>query len=100
MNIVFWLFQPEVWIIAGIILIAAEVLDGSTIFFLPFGVGALLNAILIGQQANTSMPDLLIFNDWWEMLVSWAVLALVASLILRMISRYRSKSQDADINEY
>lgn len=96
----YWLFQPEVWIILGIILIAAELLDGSVIFFLPFGLGALLNAVLVHQQANAALPSVLLFDQWWQMLISWALFAVLALALLRVILAFRKRGAEADINEY
>ena len=58
MFLSYWLFLPELWIIAGIILICLEIVDGSLIFFLPLGLGSFLNALILFLQENESMFDL------------------------------------------
>ena len=52
MFLSYWLFLPELWIIAGIILICLEIVDGSLIFFLPLGLGSFLNALILFLQEN------------------------------------------------
>lgn len=100
MGIAYWLYQPEVWIILGIVLILAELTDGSAIFFLPFGLGALSNALLVSLQSSENLPSVLEFSEWWNMLISWALLAVVALGLLRLIFSFRRRKKDQDINEY
>ena len=100
MDIADWLFLPEVWIIAGILLIVAEVLDGGMIFFLPFGIASLLNAGLISQQGSFELPNILTLSTWSDTLISQAVFAVVAVLVLRVVSRLRGKRNEPDVNEY
>ena len=57
MFLSYWLFLPELWVIAGIILICLEIVDGSLIFFLPLGLGSILNALILFLQENESMVD-------------------------------------------
>jgi membrane protein implicated in regulation of membrane protease activity len=100
MTLGYWLFQPEVWVIAGILLVLAEVLDGSAIFFLPFGLGALANALLVHWQGSAALPSLLVLETWYDTLISLALLALVALLVLRLFMRFRCRTPPADVNDY
>ena len=96
----YWLYQSEVWIILGVLFIMAELLDGSAIFFLPFGIGALFNAALVRLQAWPDLSILLIFNQWWQMFISWSAFALVAFVLLRIVFFRLRRRQEPDINQY
>jgi membrane protein implicated in regulation of membrane protease activity len=45
-----WIFFPEIWLILGILLIAADVLIGTAFFALSIGVAALIIAALLFIQ--------------------------------------------------
>lgn len=100
MELSYWLFLPQVWLIAGIILILAEVLDGNMIFFLPFGLASLCNSALVSMQGSLSLPGFLVLEEWSDTLIALAIFAVIASLILRLVSRGRARKKDGDINEY
>ena len=45
-----WTFQPQIWVIVGLVFILLEMTDGSAIFFLPMGL----------KRTNRRFMDLLI----------------------------------------
>jgi membrane protein implicated in regulation of membrane protease activity len=96
----YWLLLPQVWVILGIVLVAAELLDTSTIFFLPLGVGSLGNAALIALYQRDSVGGLISFDAWDDTLIPLAVMAVAVSLALQVYSRGRRRRQSSDINEY
>ena len=93
----YWLLNPKVWIIIGIVLIAMEVLDGSFIFFLPIGVGSLINAIILYLQENQIIFKEYLLNYWYHTFVSLGISSLIISFILQKLSR---KSDNEDVNDY
>ena len=93
----YWLLNPKVWIIIGIILIAMEVIDGSFIFFLPIGVGSLINAIILYLQENQIIFKEYILNYWYHTFISLGISSLIISFMLQKVS---NKSTDKDVNDY
>jgi membrane protein implicated in regulation of membrane protease activity len=100
MELSYWLLLPQVWIILGIVLIAAEMLDTSTIFFLPLGMAALVNAALIALYQNGMLGTWLTLETWDDTLIPLAVIAVSMSLLLQLYSRGRRRRESKDINEY
>ena len=97
LSLSYWLFLIQFWIILGIIFIGLEILDGSLIFFLPIGVGSLLNAFLLFLQEYEVFFDYQIISIWHHSLVSLAVFSLIISYSLRYLS---FKKDNDDINKY
>ena len=97
LSLSYWLFLIQFWIILGIIFIGLEILDGSLIFFLPIGVGSLLNAFLLFLQKHEVFFDYQIITIWHHTLVSLAVFSLIISYSLRYIN---FKKDNKDINKY
>ena len=97
MFLSYWLFLPELWIIAGIILICLEIIDGSLIFFLPLGLGSFLNALILFLQENESIFDYQIISVWHHSLATLALFSLIISFSLKWFSKNKSEE---DINKY
>ncbi len=100
MELSYWLLLPQVWIILGIVLIAAEMLDTSTIFFLPVGIAALGNAALIALYQNGTLGSWLELEAWDDTLIPLAIMAVTASVLLQLYSRGRRHRKSTDINDY
>ncbi len=98
------LLQPETWLILGLILVGLEILvDGSWAIFLPLGVASLVNGGLIYAH-NTWlpgwMPGLALLDNWAATLLSYLVLAVIATIALRYYVRHRKIDNTPDINQY
>jgi membrane protein implicated in regulation of membrane protease activity len=100
MELSYWLLLPQVWVIVGIVLIAAEMLDTSTVFFLPLGLAALGNAALIWLYQNGTLGTWLELERWDDTLIPLAIMAVTASLLLQLYSRGRRRQKSTDINDY
>jgi|AACY02.3.fsa_nt_gi NfeD-like. len=94
-----FLFVPHYWVIAGLILVALELTDGSLIFFLPLGLSSLLQAGIIYLQ-QTGMLGMIIYEDWWENLIGLAILMVLMTIMLRVVSHHRSGDGPKDVNDY
>lgn len=101
-SLSYWLFIPEVWIILGIILIVLEVtMDGSMAIFLPLGLAALLNGLIIYLQETAALGANTILLDRWEnTLISYALLSIVFTLALRFFVRHKRTDTTPDVNDY
>lgn len=92
-----WLFWVQFWVILGIVLISLELFDGSLIFFLPVGLGAFVNALLLFLQNQDLLFGFSILSVWHHTLVSFAIFSFVASYCLR----YLNFNKDGeDVNKY
>ncbi len=103
LTVSYWLYLPQFWVIIGILFILLELLDGSAIFMLPMGVGALLVAALLYGVDHGMLPFELIPDVWYWLLVYWIIAAVGLVIPLRLLNRRRPKGQssvDDDINSY
>ena len=66
-----WLSNPQIWIIAGILLIVVEVLVGG-MFALPVGVSALIMAVLMYADEQSLLGESRLLTDWEDILIAFA----------------------------
>ena len=91
-----WLSNPQIWIIAGILLIVVEVLVGG-MFALPVGVSALSMAVLMYADEQTLLGESRLLTDWEDILIAFAVLTVVSVGVLRLLFQ---RKDEGDINKY
>ncbi len=96
-------YQPEIWLICGLIFVLLELTDGSTIFFLPLGLGAALMSVWVYLFNARIIPSFWLSPKWYFTLLIWALLALIISFALQAYRRGTSAKKpedDGDINDY
>ena len=91
----YWLLLPEVWLIAGIVLIVAELLLGSGYFLLALCVAALIFSGLVRLQEKGLIS---LLADWMDIAVVYGLLTLVSIFILKFFVQDKTKNED--INKY
>ena len=101
-SLSYWLLLPQFWIIIGLLFIGLEMLDGSLFFFLPIGIGSLLNALILYIQENyilnsENLSHYEIISIWHHSLISLAFFSVVASYSLRYLN---VKKNQEDVNNY
>jgi membrane protein implicated in regulation of membrane protease activity len=94
-TINYWLLLPEMWLIAGIVLIVAELLLGTAYFLLALGVASLIFSGLAFLQEKELVNFL---TDWMDIAVVYGLLTLVSIFLLRFFVQDKTKSED--INKY
>ncbi len=94
-----FLFIFQTWIVIGIAFLVFELFDGSTIFFLPLSLSSFVTSAYVFALENLFLPSILFFDQWYEILLFWALLGLLISLVLVRFWK-RSKFDDSDINNY
>ena len=94
-----WLFYPEVWVILGIVLIAADVFIGAAFFVLSIGFAALMVAALLFMQDQSWFGTLVIFETWRDVGIWFAVLSLVSVGIIKIAFQPKNDTK-SDINKY
>ena len=102
-QIASWAYQPQVWVIVGLIFVLLEVTDGSAIFFLPMGIGAELMALWIFTFNEGALPENWMSTNWYWLLAIWIVISLLATLTLAKYRKFkvsREENSIDDINKY
>ncbi|MDE0242254.1 MAG: hypothetical protein OXI95_05145 [bacterium] len=99
LSLSYWLFQPELWVILGIILIVVDIMVGFGLIVLPVGVAALLVGVALYGDSRQLFGDANLFTSWCMILILFAVLSIVALGLIRLAFQ-RSKSDGDDINRY
>ena len=93
-----WLLLPQIWLIIGMLLVLAELMDGSKIFFLPVGCGGILNSAVLYLERKAIVPFGYVPETWYGMLILWAIGSLVFALLFTI--RRRKQKQPVDVNDY
>ena len=88
--------NPDIWLIAGVILITVEVFFGSLVLFLPIGLASMIVGLIYKFQNNFEVS---IIDNWAYALVLWGIISLIFSYL---IQRYFKNNRDnkKDINSY
>ncbi len=100
LQMTIWLLKPQVWVIIGLAFIIFEVMDNSTIFFLPMGIGAEIIALWIYLfSANT----LALSSHWYWLLSYWIIISVLIALIMSKMKKHKKSKNallDEDVNNY
>ena len=103
-----WAFQPETWLILGILLILTDLLLGLNYFLLPLGIGAFLTALMV-VFSNSLLSEevlmerkwyesMLVFENWKDLLYWFAGFSLLCTVFMRVF--FKKAHEQFDINEY
>ena len=103
-----WAFQPETWLIIGILLILIDLLFGLNYFLLPLGIVAFLTALMVALSNSLLSEEvlmgrrwyesMLIFENWKDLLYWFAGFSLLCTVIMRVF--FKKAHEQFDINEY
>ena len=88
--------NSDIWLILAFSLMILEIFEGSLVFLIPSGIGALLIGLLYKLQENHSIE---LFNNWSYALVYWALISLLISFLIQKVFK-KKKSNEDDINLY
>jgi membrane protein implicated in regulation of membrane protease activity len=101
MNIDFayWLLEPQVWIIAGLVLVIADIFLGYGFFVLPIGVAAFLISALLAIDTGGYL-DFKIFDSWRDVMIWFSILSVVSIGVLRLVFQKYKSQEKKDINDY
>ena len=86
--------NPDLWLIASVLLVILEIFIGSLVFFLPLGISALVVGLILKVQQNT---DVLIISEWPYSLFLWGIISIVISYV---IQNYFKNNNKDDVNKY
>ena len=98
-----YLYVFQIWIIIGVVMIVLEMMDTSTIFFLPLGLAGLIMALWLYLVEIQVVPITSLPIKWFWLLLIWAAIGFVNTLILaylRKIDVLSGRQSSGDINHY
>ncbi|MDB9898881.1 hypothetical protein OAD25_04290 [Gammaproteobacteria bacterium] len=87
--------NPDIWLIAGIILITVEVFFGSLVLFLPIGLASMIVGLIYKFQNNFEVS---IIDNWAYALVLWGIISVIFSYLIQKF--FKNKGNKKDINSY
>ena len=98
-----YLYVFQIWIIIGVVMIVLEMMDTSTIFFLPLGLAGLIMALWLYLVEIQVVPITSLPTKWFWLLLIWAAIGFVNTLILaylRKIGVLSGRQSSGDINHF
>ena len=87
--------NPDIWLIAGVILITVEVFFGSLVLFLPIGLASMIVGLIYKFQNNFEVS---IIDNWAYALVLWGIISVIFSYLIQKF--FKNKGNKKDINSY
>ena len=87
--------NPDIWLIAGVILITVEVFFGSLVLFLPIGLASMIVGLIYKFQNNFEVS---IIDNWAYALVLWGIISVIFSYLIQKF--FKNKDNKKDINSY
>ena len=87
--------NPDIWLIAGVILITVEVFFGSLVLFLPIGLASMIVGLIYKFQNNFEAS---IIDNWAYALVLWGIISVIFSYLIQKF--FKNKGNKKDINSY
>ena len=99
LDLNYWVYVPEVWLILGLFLIISDIFVGFNFFVLPIGIAALIVAFLIFGENRSLFGSVYLFDSWRDVVIWFAALSVAAVGILKLLFQRRDKDQP-DINKY
>ncbi len=99
MDLNYWVFVAEVWLVIGLILIISDIFLGFNFFVLPVGVAALIMSVLVYSDNNAVFDTFYLFDTWRVVILSFAALSVASVLLLKFLFQ-RKKKDEPDINIY
>jgi membrane protein implicated in regulation of membrane protease activity len=98
-SFTYWIFLPEVWLILGILLIAADFTIGANFFLLSIGASAFVMGGLIYGQQNLWFGDPLLFETWRQVMIWFSAMSIASVAVIKFLFQ-RKNNDEPDINEY
>ena len=87
--------NPDIWLIAGVVLITVEVFFGSLVLFLPIGLASMIVGLIYKFQNNFEVS---IIDNWAYALVLWGIISVIFSYLIQKF--FKNKGYKKDINSY
>jgi len=91
-----FLLHYEIWLIAALVLISADIILGLDFILVAFGISSVFTGVSLLVKDSIPLP----FTDYWGSLITFfAIFSLVILVPLRRLLQ-KSKTNQTDINKY
>ena len=97
-SLSYWFFQPQFWLIVGILLVIIDIFLLGSSFLLPIGISALIVSVLVYFDTS-NVWEFQLFDTWRKILLYFGILSVVSIFIIKIFIKARG-DKGKDINQY
>ena len=97
-SISYWFFQPQFWLIVGILLVIIDIFLLGSSFLLPIGISALILSVLVYFDIS-NVWEFQLFDTWQKILLYFGILSVASIFIIKIFIKARG-DKGKDINQY
>jgi membrane protein implicated in regulation of membrane protease activity len=97
-SLSYWFFQPQFWLIIGILLVTIDIFLLGSSFLLPIGISALIVSVLVYFDTS-NVWEFQLFDTWRKILLYFGILSVVSIFIIKIFIKARG-DKGKDINQY
>ena len=97
-SLSYWFFQPQFWLIVGILLVIIDIFLLGSSFLLPIGSSALIVSVLVYFDTS-NVWEFQLFDTWQKILLYFGIFSVVSIFIIKIFIKARG-DKGKDINQY
>ena len=97
-SLSYWFFQPQFWLIIGILLVIIDIFLLGSSFLLPIGISALIVSVLVYFDTS-NVWEFQLFDTWRKILLCFGIFSVVSIFIIKIFIKARG-GKGKDINQY
>jgi membrane protein implicated in regulation of membrane protease activity len=97
-SLSYWFFQPQFWLIVGILLVIIDIFLLGSSFLLPIGISALILSVLVYFDIS-NVWEFQLFDTWRKILLYFGIFSVASIFIIKIFIKARG-DKGKDINHY
>ena len=97
-SLSYWFFQPQFWLIAGILLVIIDIFLLGSSLELPIGISALILSVLVYFDIS-NVWEFQLFDTWRKILLYFGIFSVASIFIIKIFIKARG-DKGKDINQY
>jgi membrane protein implicated in regulation of membrane protease activity len=97
-SLSYWFFQPQFWLIVGILLVIIDIFLLGSSFLLPIGISALILSVLVYFDIS-NVWEFQLFDTWRKILLYFGIFSVASIFIIKIFIKVRG-DKGKDINQY
>ncbi len=97
-SLSYWFFQPQFWLIIGILLVIIDIFLLGSSFLLPIGLSALIVSVLVYFDIS-NVWEFQLFDIWRKIILYLGIFSVVSIFIIKIFIKVRG-DKEKDINQY
>lgn len=97
-SLSYWFFQPQFWLIVGILLVIIDIFLLGSSFLLPIGISALILSVLVYFDSS-NVWEFQLFDTWRKILLYFGIFSVASIFIIKIFIKVRG-DKGKDINQY